>query len=72
MNLDPKVSQKFHKGEIKNNVLILKTQKKIKKKAFEQNIKRKYQNRLGCPLILKKPFKNNVNCKNELQTKEVL
>jgi hypothetical protein len=26
MNLDPKVSQKFHKGEIKNNVLTLKPQ----------------------------------------------
>jgi hypothetical protein len=26
MNLDPKISLKFHKGEIKNNVLILKPQ----------------------------------------------
>jgi len=76
MSIDPKASQKFHKGEIKNNELTLKLKKggnnKAKRKAFQQNIKRKYQKPLGCNLILRKPLKNNVKRENELRTKESL
>lgn len=53
-------TQKFlknsHQGRIKNNELILKTWKKgnneTKRKAFQQNIERRYQKPLGHPLIL--------------------
>jgi len=56
MSLDPKVFQKLHLGQIKNNKITLKTWKggsnEAERKGFERNIEKGYQKPLGHPLIL--------------------
>jgi hypothetical protein len=75
MNSDPKSFKNSHEGQVKNNEITSKTRKgkgsnETKKKAFMQNIERRYQKPPRHPLILRAHLHAKYLCLKPLTKEE--